>query len=191
MKAAFQLHRASWSKSRACCICNTTANYSCEIGNSGGCASTERSTGIQASFNMLHRRCNVVACMMTSADAHCLLDTCRVTPKGCASVEGGTATKAWAALFNSQQSARALGFSGAKQFGLQHPRIQRMLQSLPEAAYCESYAGWLGPAPAVPPLVSLAPPPTHLLCRWPVLTFPTLQLPPLPLKHAVNAAEPA
>ena len=78
-----------------------------------------------------------------------------MTPKGCASVEGSTATKAWAALDNCQQSARALGFSGAKQFGLQHPRVQRMLQSLPEAAYCETYAAWLRPAPPVPSLVRL------------------------------------
>ena len=97
----------------------------------------------------------MAACMNTSTDAQSFHDMCRVTPKGCASVEGSTATKAWAALFNSQQSARALGFSGAKQFGLQHPRIQRMLQSLPEAAYCESYAAWLGPVPTVPPLVGL------------------------------------
>ena len=79
---------------------------------------------------------------------------CRVTPKGCASVEGRTATKAWTALYDNQHSARALSFSGAKQFGLQHPRVQRMLQSLPEAAYCQSYAAWLGPAPPVPPLVT-------------------------------------
>lgn len=68
-------------------------------------------------------------------------------------MEGSTATKAWGALFNSQQSARALGFSGAKQFGLQHPRVQRMLQSLPEAAYCEAYAGWLESVPSAPALV--------------------------------------
>ena len=83
------------------------------------------------------------------------LVNCRVTPKGCASVEGGTATKAWSALFTSQDSARALGFSGAKQFGLQHPRVQRLLQSLPGAAGCERYAAWLGPPPPVPTLVSL------------------------------------
>lgn len=76
-----------------------------------------------------------------------------MTPKGCPSVEGGTATKAWSALFTSQDSARALGFSGAKQFGLQHPRVQRLLQALPGAAGCERYAAWLGPTPPVPTLV--------------------------------------
>lgn len=81
---------------------------------------------------------------------------CRVTPKGCTPVEGTTATKAWSALFTSQDSARALGYSGAKQFGLQHPRVQRMLQSLPGAARCERYAAWLGQAPPVPALVSWA-----------------------------------
>lgn len=78
---------------------------------------------------------------------------CRVTPKGCTPVEGATATKAWSALFTSQDSARALGHSGAKQFGLQHPRVQRLLQALPGAAGCERYAAWLGPAPPVPTLV--------------------------------------
>ena len=78
---------------------------------------------------------------------------CRVTPKGCTPVEGPTATKAWSALFSSQDSARALGYSGAKQFGLQQPRVQRLLQSLPGAACCERYAAWLGQPPVVPALV--------------------------------------
>ena len=76
-----------------------------------------------------------------------------MTPKECAPVEGATATKAWSALFTSQDSARALGYSGAKQFGLQHPRVQRLLQSLPAAARCERYAAWLGQPPVVPALV--------------------------------------
>ena len=78
---------------------------------------------------------------------------CRVTPKGGAAVEGSTATKAWSALFTTQDSARALGYSGAKQFGLQHPRVQRLLQSLPGAARCERYAAWQGQAPDVPCMV--------------------------------------
>ncbi|KAL0040242.1 hypothetical protein WJX77_001213 [Trebouxia sp. C0004] len=74
----------------------------------------------------------------------------RVTPKGCKPVEANTATKAWSALFTSQDSARALGYSGAKQFGLQHPRVQRLLQGMPGAARCERYAAWPGQPPPVP-----------------------------------------
>ena len=77
-----------------------------------------------------------------------------MTPKGCTPVEATTATKAWAALFTSQDSARALGYSGAKQFGLQHPRVQRLLQGLPGAACCERYAAWPGQPPPAPPLVT-------------------------------------
>ena len=77
----------------------------------------------------------------------------RVTPKGGKAVEGNTATRAWSALFSSQDSARALGYSGAKQFGLQHPRVQRLLQSMPGAARCERYAAWPGQPPPVPDLV--------------------------------------
>lgn len=77
----------------------------------------------------------------------------RVTPKGCKPVQANTATKAWSALFTSQDSARALGYSGAKQFGLQHPRVQRLLQGMPGAARCERYAAWPGQPPPVPHLV--------------------------------------
>lgn len=80
---------------------------------------------------------------------------CRVTPKGCKPVEANTATKAWSALFTSQDSARALGYSGAKQFGLQHPRVQRLLQGMPGAARCERYAAWPSQPPPVPHLVGL------------------------------------
>ncbi|DBA66045.1 TPA: hypothetical protein ACH3X2_003050 [Trebouxia sp. C0005] len=76
----------------------------------------------------------------------------RVTPKGCKPVEANTATKAWSALFTSQDSARALGYSGAKQFGLQHPRVQRLLQGMPGAARCERYAAWPSQPPPVPHL---------------------------------------
>lgn len=69
-------------------------------------------------------------------------------------MEGATATKAWSALYTTQDSARALGYSGAKQFGLQHPRVQRLLQGLPGAARCERYAAWPGQPPPTPLLVT-------------------------------------
>ena len=84
-----------------------------------------------------------------------LFVACRVTPKGCKPVEANTATKAWSALFTSQDSARALGYSGAKQFGLQHPCVQRLLQGMPGAARCERYAAWPGQPPPVFHLVGL------------------------------------
>ena len=78
-------------------------------------------------------------------------------------MEASTATKAWSALFSSHDSARTLGFSGAKQFGLQHPRVQRLLQAMPQAARCERYAAWIGAPPPVPQLVSIKLP-KHVLC---------------------------
>lgn len=70
-------------------------------------------------------------------------------------MEAETASKAWAALYagSSKESARALGFSGAKQFGLAHPRVKKLLHKLPGAARCEAYADWEGETPSIPPLV--------------------------------------
>ena len=83
---------------------------------------------------------------------------CRVTPRGGQPVEAETASKAWAGLYagSSKESARALGCSGAKQFGLAHPRVRKLLHRLPDAARCEAYADWEGEAPSIPPLVSIA-----------------------------------
>ena len=70
-------------------------------------------------------------------------------------MEADTASKAWAGLYagSSKESARALGCSGAKQFGLAHPRVRKLLHKLPSAARCEAYADWEGEAPSIPPLV--------------------------------------
>ena len=82
---------------------------------------------------------------------------CRVTPRGGQPVEADTASKAWAGLYagNSKESARALGCSGAKQFGLAHPRVRKLLHKLSGATRCEAYADWEGEAPSIPPLVRL------------------------------------
>ena len=60
----------------------------------------------------------------------------RITRKGCSPVEAPTATKAWSALFSSHDSAHTLGFSGAKQFGLQRLHVHTRLSGLLRSQAC-------------------------------------------------------
>ncbi|KAL4440395.1 hypothetical protein ABPG75_003396 [Micractinium tetrahymenae] len=77
----------------------------------------------------------------------------RVTLKGCPSVEGPTATKAWKALYDAASQARVVDVSGDVMFGLASAKVQRAIRTLPGAERCERYLGWPeGEEPAEVPL---------------------------------------
>ena len=98
-------------------------------------------------------------------------------------MEADTASMAWAGLYagSSKESARALGCSGAKQFGLAHPRVRKVLHQLPGAARCEAYADWEGEAPSIPPLVRSSTCCRNTLKDW---TTPSALLGGLPMVAA-------
>jgi hypothetical protein len=97
-----------------------------------------------------------------------LLHLCRVTPEGGTAVTGSTPTAAWQELYKiappveglsakasaAAVAARAASVCGPRLFGLQHPLIHAIIESLPDAAYCDRFLAWKGTPPAPPPLVS-------------------------------------
>jgi hypothetical protein len=110
-------------------------------------------------------------CSSISAVRHTLLlslHVCRVTPDGGTAVTGSTPTAAWQELYKNAPAveglsakasaaavaARAASVCGPRLFGLQHPTIQAIIESLPDAAYCDRFLAWKGTPPAPPPLVS-------------------------------------
>jgi hypothetical protein len=77
-------------------------------------------------------------------------------------VTGSSPTAAWQELYKAAPpiegmsakasaaavAARAASVCGPRLFGLQHPVIAALIESLPDAGLCESFLAWKGPPPA-------------------------------------------
>lgn len=98
---------------------------------------------------------------MTCALLVLVLVLCRVTPEGSTAVTGSSPTAAWQELYKAAPpiegmsakasagavAARAASVCGPRLFGLQHPVIAALIESLPDATLCESFLAWKGTPP--------------------------------------------